>query len=134
MKYLITLKKDHIFFEGQVYDAYSLLLSIFEKSKEELIIIDNYINHKILDLVNKLKIKVIIVSKNMNEELINKYNKQYHNLEIIKNDSFHDRFIIIDRKELYISGSSFKDIGTKCFGINKVEDKKYLKELLNIIK
>ena len=126
-------KKEHIFFEGQIYDAYSLLLSIFDGAKEELIIIDNYINHKVLDLVSRLKIKVIIVSKNMNEELINKYNKQYHNLEIIKNDSFHDRFIIIDRKELYISGSSLKDIGTKCFGIYKVEDNKILNGILNIL-
>ena len=126
-------KKEHIFFEGQIYDAYSLLLRIFDRAKEELIIIDNYINHKILDLVSKLNIRVIIVSKNMNEELINKYNKQYHNLEIIKNDSFHDRFIIIDRKELYISGSSLKDIGTKCFGIYKVEDNKILNGILNIL-
>ena len=126
-------KRNHIFFEGQIYDAYSLLLSIFDRTKEELIIIDNYANHKVLDLVSKLNVKVIIVSKNMSEELINKYNKQYHNLEIIKNDIFHDRFIIIDKKELYICGSSFKDIGSKCFGINKIEDNRLLNDMLNIL-
>ena len=126
-------KRNHIFFEGQIYDAYSLLLSIFDRAKEELIIIDNYANYRVLDLVSKLNVKVIIVSKNMSEELINKYNKQYHNLEIIKNDSFHDRFIIIDKKELYISGSSFKDIGNKCFGINKIEDNRLLNDILNIL-
>ena len=126
-------KRNHIFFEGQIYDACSLLLSIFDRAKEELIIIDNYANHKILDLVSKLNVKVIIVSKNMSEELINKYNKQYHNLEIIKNDIFHDRFIIIDKKELYICGSSFKDIGRKCFGINKIEDNRLLNDILNIL-
>ena len=127
-------KRNHIFFEGQIFGAYSLLLSIFDRAKEELIIIDNYANYRVLDLVSKLNVKVIIVSKNMSEELINKYNKQYHNLEIIKNDSFHDRFIIIDKKELYICGSSFKDIGNKCFGINKIEDKDYIYNIIYKIK
>lgn len=127
-------KRNYIFFEGQVYDAYSLLLSIFEKSKEEIIIIDNYTNHKVLDLISKLKVKVTIVSKNMSKELIEKYRKQYNNLEIIKDESYHDRFIIIDSKELYHLGSSIKDIGNKCFGINRIDDKEYLEKILGKIK
>ena len=66
--------------------------------------------------------------------MIKKYNKQYNNVDVIKNDVFHDRFIIIDRKILYHSGSSFKDLGKKCFAINKIQDKDFLELLLNKIK
>lgn len=127
-------KRNYIFFEGQVYDAYSLLLSIFEKSKEEIIIIDNYTNHKVLDLISKLKVKVTIVSKNMSKELIEKYRKQYNNLEIMNDNSYHDRFIIIDNKELYHFGSSIKDVGNKCFGINRIDDGDYLEKILREIR
>ena len=76
-----------IFFSGQVYDAYSLLIDIFNSSKEEIIIIDNYADKKILDIVSNINNKVIVVSKNMNQELIDKYQKQYNNLTVIRNDS-----------------------------------------------
>ena len=62
-----------------------------------------------------------------------KYNKQYHNLKVIYSDKFHDRFIIIDRKELYHSGASYKDLGSKCFGINKIEDEEYLEIIIKNI-
>ena len=126
-------KLNHIYYEGETYDAYSFILDLFNKSKKELIIIDNYVDKKTLDLISKLKTKVIIVSKNMNEELIKKYQEQYNNLTIIQNDSFHDRFIIIDRKELYTSGSSIKDVGKKCFSINKIQYDNMLKDILNVI-
>ena len=104
-------ENNHIFFEGQIYDAYSLLLDIFETSKKSIIIIDNYADKKLLDLLSKTKKKIKVYSKNMNEELIKKYKSQYKNVEIINNDIFHDRFIIIDNKYLYHSGASFKELG-----------------------
>lgn len=122
-----------IIFSGQFYDAYSLLLDILESATEEIIIIDNYINRKILDLLSKLKVKTIVVSKNMNSELISKYQQQYNNLMVIQNNQFHDRFIIIDRSILYSCGASFKDLGKNCFSINKIESKEILNSLLNII-
>jgi len=122
-------ENNHIFFEGQIYDAYSLMLDIFESSKEEIIIIDNYADKKLLDILSKTKKKIKIYSKNMNEELIKKYQSQYDNVEIIENNGFHDRFIIIDRKELYHCGASFKELGKKCFGINKVEDNKWIEKI-----
>ena len=61
---------------------------------------------------------------------IKKYNKQYNNVNVIQNDTFHDRFIIIDRKILYHSGASFKDLGKKCFAINKLNDKEILSNLI----
>ena len=126
-------KTNNIFFEGQIYDAYSLLIDILNKAKEEIIIIDNYASKELFDILKDIKINIKIVTKNIDDILIKKYNKQYNNIEIINNDSFHDRFIIIDRKTLYHSGASFKDLGHKCFGINKIEDKHILDELLKYI-
>ena len=126
-------KTNHIFFEGQIYDAYSLLIDILNESKESIIIIDNYIDKSLLDIVSKINKQILIITSKINEIDLEKYNKQYSNIEIIKSNKYHDRFIIIDKKILYHSGSSFKDLGNKCFGINKTEDKKYLKQLLESI-
>ena len=125
--------KNNIFFKGQTYDAYSLLLDILNKSKKEIIIIDNYIDKKILDVITNIKVNVVIVSKNMNNELIKKYQSQYNNLIIKQSDEYHDRFIIIDKKELYHLGSSLKDLGKGCFCISKIEDLNYINLLLNKI-
>ena len=126
--------KNHIFFKGQIYDAYSLLLDIINKSKQEIIIIDNYADKKLLDILTKTNKQITLYTKNTNEELIKKYQTQYNNLTIIKKDNLHDRFIIIDKKILYHSGASFKDLGKNCFAINEVEDKTILKELLTYLK
>ena len=122
---------NEIFYEGQIYDAYSLLLDILDSSKESIIIIDNYANKKLFDLLSKTKKKVIVYSRNIDEELINKYNKQYSNVELKYNNSFHDRYIIIDNKTLYHCGSSFKDLGIKCFSINKIDNIDMIKDLLS---
>ena len=116
-------KINHIFYEGQIYDAYSLLIDIFNEAKKEIIIIDNYADKSILDMITNLNVKVIIVTKKFNllkDIDIKKYNKQYHNLKVIYSDKFHDRFIILDKKVLYHSGASYKDLGNKCFAINKI--------------
>ena len=118
-----------IFFEGEIYDAYSVLLDIFDTSKESITIIDNYADKKLLDLLSKTNKKITIYSKNMNKELIKKYQSQYNNVTLIENNSFHDRFIIIDNKYLYHSGASFKELGKKCFAISKVTDKKWLEKI-----
>lgn len=118
-----------IFFEGEIYDAYSVLLDIFDTSKESITIIDNYADKKLLDILSKSNKKITIYSKNMNKELIKKYQSQYNNVTLIENNSFHDRFIIIDNKHLYHSGASFKELGKKCFAISKVTDKKWLEKI-----
>ena len=130
-------KINHIFYEGQIYDTYSLLIDIFNEAKKEIIIIDNYADKSILDMITNLNVKVIIVTKKFNllkDIDIKKYNKQYHNLKVIYSDKFHDRFIILDKKVLYHSGASYKDLGNKCFAINKIEDNEYLKNILKKIK
>ena len=129
-------KINHIFYEGQIYDAYSLLIDIFKEAKKEIIIIDNYADKSILDMIMNLNVKITIVTKKFNllkDIDIKKYNKQYHNLKVIYSDKFHDRFTIIDRKNLYHSGASYKDLGNKCFAITKMKDKEYLETILKNI-
>ncbi len=129
-------KINAIFYEGQIYDAYSLLIDIFKEAKKEIIIIDNYADKSILDMITNLNVKVIIVTRKFNllkDIDIKKYNRQYHNLKVIYSDKFHDRFIIIDKKVLYHSGASYKDLGNKCFAITKMEDKEYLKTIIKNI-
>ena len=129
-------KINHIFYEGQIYDAYSLLIDIFNEAKKEIIIIDNYADKSILDMITNLNVEVTIVTRKFNllkDIDIKKYNRQYHNLKVIYSDKFHDRFVILDKKVLYHSGASFKDLGNKCFSINKMEDKEYLEIIIRNI-
>ncbi len=125
--------KKYLIFDGEFYDAYSLLLDIFNRSLEEVIIIDNYAGKELLDIVKEVDRKFIIVSKNINKKLKEKYEKQYHNVTFINDDSFHDRFIILDRYVLFLCGSSFKDLGKKCFGISELKDIIGLKVMLEKI-
>ncbi len=125
---------NHIFYEGQIYDAYSLLIDILSKAKKVIIIIDNYAGKKLFDIIKDINIKIKIYTENIDNISKEKYEKQYNNLEIINTNIFHDRFIIIDNRVLYHSGASFKDLGKKCFAITKMEDDNILKELLNKLK
>lgn len=126
-------KNNYLFFEGQIYDAYSLLIDILNGAKESIVLIDNYVDKKILDVLSKVKKKVIVVTKKVCESDLCKYEQQYNNMIIKYNDSFHDRFIILDEQILYHSGASFKDLGKKCFALNKIESTDILKQLLNKI-
>ena len=91
-------KQKSIIYEGKIYDAYSILLDIFNEAKDEIIIIDNYVNKELLDILRYVDKKIIIMSKNYNEELIKKYKSQYKNIMLVNDNSFHDRYIILDRK------------------------------------
>ena len=119
--------KQKIFFEGQIYDAYNLIIKLIKKAKEKLLIIDNYIDDTILEMLAKKNkdVKVVILTSNksnISKLEIQKFNKEYPILELAKTDKFHDRFILIDNKEIYHIGASLKDLGKKCFAINKMED------------
>lgn len=117
------ITRNSIFFQNDIYDAYSVLLEIFNIAKEEIIIIDNYIGKVLLDELRNINKKIIVISSNISEVLKNKYLKQYNNVSFINNNSYHDRFIIIDRKRVFHCGASFKDLGKKCFGINEIANK-----------
>ena len=125
--------KNCLFFENDLYDAYSILLDIFNMAKEEIIIIDNYAGKELLDILRSVNKRIIIVSKNIDEVLKKKYESQYSNVIFINNDSFHDRFIILDRNKMYSCGASFKDLGKKCFAISEFIDKEYLEKVLRVL-
>ena len=126
-------KVHHLFFDGQIYDAYSLLCDILNEARDSIILIDNYLDKSILDILAKIDNSVFIITKNIKEKDLEMYQKQYQNISIQCDDSFHDRFIIIDKKMLYHCGASFKDLGKKCFAITKMEDKEILENLLDKI-
>ena len=125
------IAKNTIFFQNDIYDAYSILIEIFKLSEEEIIIIDNFAGKELLDILKIIHKKIIIISSNINDTSIKKYLKQYNNVRFINNDSYHDRFIIIDRKIVYHCGASFKDLGKKCFAINEIENKIENDKLIN---
>ena len=122
-------KIHHLFFDGQIYDAYSLLCDILNEAR-----IDNYLDKSVLDVLAKIDQSVLVITKNINQKALEMYKKQYQNIKIKCDNSFHDRFIIIDQKILYHCGASFKDLGKKCFAITKMEDKEILKTLLDKIR
>ena len=130
--------KQKIFFKGQIYDAYELIIDIIKTAQSKIVIIDNYIDDTILKMLqkkNKNVQAIILTSQNCNLTKldIKKFNEQYGVLQIAKTDKFHDRFIIIDNKELYHCGASLKDLGKKCFGINKIEEIEFIENINKII-
>jgi hypothetical protein len=129
--------KQRIFFDGQIYDAYSLIIDIIKRANNKILIIDNYIDDSILKMLTKKKkdIEVVILTSNKSniENLdIQKFNKEYPTLKVAKTNKFHDRFIVIDNKEMYHLGASIKDLGKKCFGINKIEDIEIIRKIINL--
>lgn len=129
--------KQQIFFNGQIYDAYSLIIDIIKRANKKILIIDNYIDDSILKMLAKKKgnVEVVILTSNKSniENLdIQKFNKEYPVLKVAKTNKFHDRFIVIDNKEMYHLGASIKDLGKKCFGINKIEDIEIIEKVVNL--
>ena len=127
-------KVSEIYFNGQIYDAYSMIKEIFNVVNEELIIIDSYADNTILDIVKRLNIEVIIITKKDNlltKQDIIKYNNQYHNLKVIYNNTFHDRYFILDKKTVYHCGASINRIGYKTFSITLVGDNNICKSLID---
>ena len=124
------------YYKGQIYDAYSKILEIFKTAKKELIIIDRYADTKVLDMIKKLKIKVIIITKRnslLTNQDIERYNSQYNNLKVVYSDDYHDRYFIIDKKDVYHSGTSINHAGSRTFSINKWEDKQVCNSFINNI-
>ena len=123
--------KQSIFFDGQIFDAYSLIIDVIKKAEQKILIIDNYIDDSILKMLSKKNkdVEVVILTtqnSNIRKLDIQKFNKQYPVLKLAYTNKFHDRFIIIDNKELYHIGASLKDLGKKCFAISKIDDQEYI--------
>lgn len=129
--------KQKIFFNGQIYDAYSLIIDIIKSAQNKIIIIDNYIDDSILKMLSKKNrdVQVVILTSQNCHFIkldIDKFNKQYPTLKITYTNKFHDRFMIIDEKELYHIGASLKDLGKKCFTISKINDLEYVEKMSKI--
>ena len=130
-------KVNEIYFNGQIYDAYFKIQEIFKEAKKEIIIIDGYADNTILDIIKRLKVNVIIVTKPNNlltKQDVFKYNKQYNNLKVIYDNSFHDRYFILDGKTVYHCGASINRIGYKTFSITLIGDMDVCKILINRVK
>jgi toxin-antitoxin system, toxin component, fic family len=139
--YIATTKevKQKIFFNGQIYDAFSLMVEIVEKAEKELILIDNYVDVNTLNILSKKRkqVDVMIVTSgkgNLTKKDVTKFNSQYPKLTVKINEDFHDRFIIIDRTEVYHVGASIKDAGKKSFGITKLEEQDLIDSLLGKVR
>jgi hypothetical protein len=117
------LQKKGIFFNGQIFDAYTFVSDIIRSANISIVLIDNYIDDSVLKLLNKRNknVQVKIFTRELSEELlldINKYNAQYPTIEIRKFKDSHDRFLIIDNTRVYHFGASLKDLGKKWFAFS----------------
>jgi prophage antirepressor-like protein len=117
--------KQGIFCNEQIFEAYSFVASLIKSAHSSITLIDNYVDESVLTLFSKNQnIQIIIYTQNISKELeldIKKYNKQYHNLQVKITKNFHDRFMILDNKEVYHLGASLKDLGNKVFAFSKFE-------------
>ena len=124
-----------IFFDGQIYDAFSLITSIIHKAQKEIILIDGYVDVDTLNILAKknngvdVKVYTYASAQLTNRDAAN-FNAQYPTLIVKKTQVFHDRFIILDGKTAYHIGASIKDAGKKCFGISLLEDPDMVTDLL----
>ena len=127
-------KTNEIYYNGQIYDAYSKIISIFKSAKKRLIIIDSYADNELLNIIKKLNIDVILITtqKYIKQDIIYKYNLQYNNLKVIYNNTFHDRYFVVDN-DIYHCGTSINRIGYKTFSITILSDKDVCNSLLDKI-
>ena len=128
-----------IFFEGQIYDAFSLLTELISKAEKELVLIDNYVDIGTLNILAKKKpgVKAVVYTAKttkLSKGDVDRFNQQYPMLEVRHTGAFHDRFLLVDGLYAYHIGASIKDAGKKCFGINKMEDAKIVAGILEKLK
>ena len=105
-----------VFFDGQIYDAFSLIVSLIQKAEKEIVLIDGYVDIGTLNLLTKKNENVTVVMytlkrTKLSQEDVNNFNSQYPLLEVRYTKVFHDRFLILDKKNVYHIGASLKDAG-----------------------
>lgn len=124
-----------VFFDGQIYDAFSLIVNLIQKAEKEITLIDGYVNVGTLNLLSKKKSDVAVTIYTQKQTKLTKadvknFNAQYPTLKIKYTKVFHDRFLILDQATAYHVGASLKDAGKKCFGINLIQDAGIIKDIL----
>ena len=141
---LTLLEKNHeedkqrLFFDGQIYDAFSFMVSLVQKAEKEIILIDNYAGVGTLDVLSKKKENVdvqLFTSKKakITQCDIDKFNAQYPTITLNYTETFHDRFLIIDSSTAYSIGSSVKDAGKRCFAVTQINEEWMVKMILERI-
>lgn len=123
--------KEGVFFKGQIFDAYAFFQDLIKTAKKEIVLIDGYVDLSVLERLSvKQKNVVVKIFTHPKAELqqidVDQFNKQYPTLHVDYTQKMHDRFMIIDNKELYHIGASLKDLGKACFAFEKMEDSKTL--------
>jgi phage regulator Rha-like protein len=118
--------KQGVFYDGQVFDAYLFISKLIREAKDSIILLDNYIDETVLEQLTKShpKVKIHILTKNITDNLkldIKKYNNQYTKLNLVPFNLSHDRFLIIDKRDIYHIGASLKDLGKKWFAFSKLD-------------
>ena len=134
-----TEVKQNIFFNGQIYDAFSFIVGLIRKAKKKIILIDNYVDVYTLNILCKKNqgVDVVIATAgkgSLSAKDITKFNAQYPKLSVKTTKDFHDRFLILDKIEVYHIGASIKDTGKKSFGITKIEDKDLINGIVNKVR
>lgn len=131
--------KSGVFFDGQIFDAYAFMSDLIKQAKKTIILIDYYIDETVLTQLSKVnpKIKIYLLTKSPSNALkldIKKYNDQYANIVLIEFGLSHDRFLILDQKEIYHIGASLKDLGKKWFAFSRFEINSFgLMEKINAV-
>ena len=120
------LPKQGIFFQGQMYDAYAFTAELIRKANKSVILIDNYVDDTVLTLLSKRNknVSAAIFTKTISKQLkldLKKHNSQYPEIKVVEFREAHDRFLILDEKDLYHFGASLKDLGKKWFAFSKME-------------
>ncbi|WP_041963681.1 ORF6N domain-containing protein [Sulfurospirillum cavolei] len=118
--------KQGIFYNGQMYDAYVFIATLIKSAKAEIILIDNYLDESVFTLLSKRDkdVKATLYTQNITKELdldLKKHNAQYPPIALKKFNQSHDRFLILDQKEVYHIGASLKDLGKKWFAFSKLD-------------
>ena len=125
-----------IFFEGQIYDAFSFIINLIEKAKKSIVLIDNYVDVGTLNILAKKRdgvdVTIYTVRRtHLTSQDIANFNSQYPILTVNYTGVFHDRFLIMDKEIAYHIGASIKDAGKKCFGISRIEDAGIISDILH---
>ena len=122
-----TETNQKLFFDGQIYDAFSLLIELIQKAEQEIILIDGYVDVSTLNLLAKKNSGVAVTvytfkKTKLTAQDVAVFNAQYPQLNVKYTNVFHDRFLILDGKTVYHIGASLKDAGKKCFGVTLMKD------------
>lgn len=131
-----TESDQKVFFKGQIYDAFSLIANLIRKARQEIILIDGYIDTGTLDLLSKKQANVVASlyttqkGCKLTASEISSFSTQYPVLMIAYTTAFHDRFLILDQSTVYHIGASVKDAGKKCFAVSQIKDAQIIQDLI----